>query len=90
MYHAKTPVTVPTDPDRVYWDYTQGKQLRDLTCRELAGYYSRLIRWYTQAASPMNLVSATNPAITIRFPTGGLQRDRRGASADSGAVHGKL
>ena len=48
MYHAKTPVTVPTDPDRVYWDYTQGKQLRDLTCRELAGYYSRLIRWYTQ------------------------------------------
>jgi hypothetical protein len=48
MYDPKTPVTVPADPDRVYWDYTQGHQLRDPTCRELAGYYSRLIRWYTQ------------------------------------------
>jgi hypothetical protein len=48
MYDAKKPVEVPSDPDRVYWDYTQGKELRDPSRKELAGYYSRLVSWYTQ------------------------------------------
>jgi Glycosyl hydrolases family 39 len=47
MYDAKKPVEVPADPDRVYWDYTQGHELRDPTCKELADYYSRLVSWYT-------------------------------------------
>jgi hypothetical protein len=48
MYDAKKPVAVPADPDCVYWDYTQGRELRDPSRKELADYYSRLIRWYTQ------------------------------------------
>jgi hypothetical protein len=48
MYVTKKPVDVPTDPDRVFWDYTQGKELRDPSCKELADYYSRLISWYTK------------------------------------------
>jgi hypothetical protein len=48
MYDSSKPILVPADPNRVYWDYTQGKQLRDPSRNELAGYYSRLIRWYTQ------------------------------------------
>jgi hypothetical protein len=48
MYDAKKPIVVPADPDRVYWDYTQGKQLRDPSRKELVGYYSRLIGWYTK------------------------------------------
>jgi hypothetical protein len=48
MYDAKKPVVVPADPNAVYWDYTQGKELRDSSRKELADYYSRLIGWYTQ------------------------------------------
>jgi hypothetical protein len=48
MYDAKKPVDVPLDPNRVYWDYTQGKELRDPSRKELADYYSRLVSWYTQ------------------------------------------
>ena len=48
MYETKKPVEVPADPDRVFWDYTQGKVLRDPSRKELAGYYGRLVSWYTQ------------------------------------------
>jgi len=48
MYDSKKPVAVPADPDRVFWDYTEGKELRDPSRKQLADYYSRLIRWYTQ------------------------------------------
>ncbi len=48
MYVTRKPVELPTDPDRVVWDYTQGKELRDPSRKELAGYYSRLISWYTK------------------------------------------
>jgi len=48
MYDTNKPIALPADPDRVDWDYTQGNVLRDPSCRELAEYYSHLIRWYTQ------------------------------------------
>jgi hypothetical protein len=48
MYVTKKPVEVPPDPDRVVWDYTQGKELRDPSCKELADYYSRVVSWYTR------------------------------------------
>ena len=49
MYVTKKPVEVPADPDHVFWDYTQGKELRDPSGKELTGYYSRLISWYTKS-----------------------------------------
>ncbi|MDE3162492.1 MAG: glycosyl hydrolase family 39 [Acidobacteriota bacterium] len=48
MYKTAKPVTYPEDPDKLTWDYTQGKELRDPTCAELAAYYTRVAEWYTQ------------------------------------------
>ena len=48
MYVTKKPVQIPADPDQVFWGYTQGNQLRDPSCKELADYYARLVSWYTR------------------------------------------
>jgi hypothetical protein len=48
MYTSPKSVVVPADPNQVYWDYTQGQQLRDPSRKELVDYYSRLIDWYTR------------------------------------------
>jgi hypothetical protein len=48
MYKTAKPVTYPEDPDKLTWDYTQGKDLRDPSSGELAGYYIRVAQWYTQ------------------------------------------
>ncbi|HWB92928.1 MAG TPA: hypothetical protein VG605_13790 [Puia sp.] len=48
MWKTKDPVDVDADPDKVNWRYNQGVELRDSTGQEVAGYYARLISWYTQ------------------------------------------
>ena len=48
MYKTDKPVTYPADPNQVFWDYTQGSELRDPSMKELADYYSRLLSWYTK------------------------------------------
>ena len=48
MYKSDKPNTYPADPDQVTWDYEQGTELRDPSCKEVADYYARLIGWYTQ------------------------------------------
>jgi hypothetical protein len=48
MYKTPRPVPYPADPDQVTWTYQQGTELRDPTRKELAGYYQRLVSWYTQ------------------------------------------
>lgn len=48
LYATEKPVSYPADPDTVDWSYTQGKELRDPTCSELAAYDERLVGWYTQ------------------------------------------
>jgi len=45
---ATNPHVYPENPYQTDWDYNQGKQLKDTTFRELAGYYSRLFSWYTK------------------------------------------
>jgi len=40
------PVTYPSDPNEVTWNYTQGTELRDPSGRELGDYYGRLVSWY--------------------------------------------
>jgi hypothetical protein len=46
MFTTPQPVAYPADPDQVFWDYSQGKDLNDVPA--LANYYSRLASWYTQ------------------------------------------
>jgi hypothetical protein len=48
MFKTDKPVTYPSDPNQVVWNYTQGTELRDPSCREAADYYARLISWYTK------------------------------------------
>lgn len=48
MFRTSKLVPYPEDPNQVDWDYTQGTELRDLSMKEVAQYYARLIGWYTQ------------------------------------------
>lgn len=48
MFTTEKPVAYPTDPNQVFWDYTQGTELRDPSLKELASYYARLVDWYAK------------------------------------------
>lgn len=48
MFKTDQPVAYPADPNQVGWGYAGGTQLRDTTMKELTGYYTRLISWYTK------------------------------------------
>lgn len=48
MFKTDKPVTYPADPNQVYWDYTQGTELRAPSMKEPAEYYARLLSWYTK------------------------------------------
>ena len=48
MWKTDRVVEYPDDPYQVSWNYNQGAQLKDTTMKELAGYYGRLISWYTK------------------------------------------
>ncbi len=48
MFKTEKPVTFPDDPNQVFWDYTQGTELRDPSMKEAADYFARLLSWYTR------------------------------------------
>jgi len=48
MYKTDKPVPYPADPNQVTWEYEKGNELRDPSMQEVAGYYARLLAWYTQ------------------------------------------
>ncbi|HWK04609.1 MAG TPA: hypothetical protein VNS58_13305 [Puia sp.] len=48
MFRTEQRVPYPADPNEVGWGYGGGTGLRDTTLQELAGYYSRLVSWYTK------------------------------------------
>jgi hypothetical protein len=48
MFKTEKLVTYPDDPNQVFWTYTQGRELRDSSMKEAAGYYARLLAWYTE------------------------------------------
>ena len=48
MFKTDKPVEYPADPNQVFWNYTQGTELRDPTGKELSDYYGRLVSWYTK------------------------------------------
>jgi len=48
MWKTDKAVAYPADPNQVTWDYEQGTELRDPTCKEVADYYARLLAWYTR------------------------------------------
>ncbi|MGA7342147.1 MAG: glycosyl hydrolase family 39 [Terracidiphilus sp.] len=46
LFKTAKPVTYPSDPNQVDWNYTQGTELRDPTGKEMGAYYARLVSWY--------------------------------------------
>ena len=48
MFKTDKPVKYPDDPNQVFWNYTQGTELRDPTGKELGDYFGRLVSWYTK------------------------------------------
>ncbi len=48
MWKTDAVVKYPEDPYQTCWDYNQGTQLRDTTMKEVAGYFARLVSWYTK------------------------------------------
>jgi hypothetical protein len=48
LFKTDKPVTFPADPEQVYWNYTQGTELKDPSGKELGDYYARLVSWYTK------------------------------------------
>lgn len=48
MFKTEKPVTYPDDPNQVFWNYTQGTELRDPSMKEISEYFARLLSWYTK------------------------------------------
>lgn len=48
MFKTDKPVKYPDDPNQVFWDYTQGTELRDPSMKEASEYFARLLSWYTR------------------------------------------
>ena len=48
MFKTDHPVQYPSDPNQVFWNYTQGTELRDPSGKELGDYFGRLVSWYTK------------------------------------------
>lgn len=47
MFKTDQPVKYPEDPNQVFWNYTQGTELRDPSGKELGDYFGRIVSWYT-------------------------------------------
>jgi hypothetical protein len=48
MWKTDKPVAFPDDPNQVFWNYTQGTELRDPSMKEVSEYFARLLAWYTK------------------------------------------
>jgi hypothetical protein len=48
MWKTDNVVDYPENAYQTDWNYNQGTELRDTTVKELAGYYARLLSWYTK------------------------------------------
>lgn len=68
MFKISKPVEVPEDPDQVFWDYNQGKELRDTTMKELSGYFARLFSWYTKGGFTDELGKFHKSDYYYKFP----------------------
>lgn len=68
MFKLSKPVVVPAHPDSVFWDYNQGRELRDTTMKELAGYFARVFSWYTKGGFTDELGKFHKSGYHYKFP----------------------
>lgn len=50
LFKTPMPITYPSDPDTVDWNYTQGTELTNPSGKTLGDYYARLVSWYTKGS----------------------------------------
>lgn len=48
LFKTNEPISYPSDPNKAFWSYTQGTELKDPSGKELGDYYARLVSWYTR------------------------------------------
>lgn len=68
MFKISKTVEIPDDPDQVFWNYNQGKELRDSTMKELSDYFVRLISWYTKGGFTDELGKFHKSDYHYKFP----------------------
>lgn len=68
MFKITKPVVVPDDPDQVFWDYNQGRELRDPSMKELSDYFVRLFSWYTKGGFTDELGKFHKSGYFYKFP----------------------
>ena len=91
MFKTDKPVTYPEDPNQVFWNYTQGTELRDPSGKELGDYYARLVSWFTKGGFTDENGKRHESGISLHVSLlGGAERGRFRALDDAGAIHGAL
>ncbi len=68
MFKISKPVVIPDNPDQVYWDYNQGRELRDPSMKELSDYFVRLFSWYTKGGFTDELGKFHKSDYHYKFP----------------------
>lgn len=68
FFKTERPVVVPADPDQLFGGENQGRELLDPTCNDVAGYYARLVSWYTQGGFTDELGVRHDSGYHFRIP----------------------
>jgi hypothetical protein len=68
LFETEKPVTYPTDPNQVEWNYTQGTELRDPSGKQLGDYYARLVSWYVNGGFADENGVRHNSGYHYKFP----------------------
>ena len=68
MFKTDKPVEYPSDPNQVFWDYTQGTDPVDPSNKQIGDYFARLVSWYTQGGFTDELGQVHTSGYHYKFP----------------------
>jgi hypothetical protein len=68
MFKTDKRVEYPADPLQVFWNYTQGSELKDLSGTEVGDYFGRLVSWYTKGGFTDENGQIHNSGYHYKFP----------------------
>jgi hypothetical protein len=68
MFKTDKPVTYPSDPMQVVWNYTQGTEPVDPTNKQIGEYFARLVSWYTLGGFTDELGKEHKSGYGYKFP----------------------
>ncbi|HEX8986067.1 MAG TPA: glycosyl hydrolase family 39 [Bryobacteraceae bacterium] len=68
MFKTQKPVEYPSDPNQVFWNYTQGSEPVDPSEKQIAAYFARLVSWYTKGGFTDELGKFHDSGYHYKFP----------------------